>query len=202
MSSVVKTGHDGSLQDPVGPSGGSPGSSTSTGEAVARYARQEAGDPKPAISTPGVSPGRGSHCGQFLEAIVGMLDQGLPAQRACQDLVAEDGFERSYQSIKRFCRHQRWTSPVPFRRVESEPGQELQVDFGKGARVVGADGRKFLHRRRAGTVLIRRRETFCLNSDCENLSRLPPRCPTPLGTTARSAGGMGTTDGWTRRLET
>jgi hypothetical protein len=48
-----------------------------------------------------------------------------------------------YDSVKRFVRQLEQAHPLPFRRMESEPGQEAQVDFGQGAWVV-EDG----HRRR------------------------------------------------------
>jgi transposase len=69
------------------------------------------------------------------------LDQGLSAQRIYQDLVAEAGFEGGYDSVKRYVRRHRQTESVPFRRMECEPGQECQVDFGAGGPVV-ADGRR------------------------------------------------------------
>jgi transposase len=110
-------------------------------ETVSRYARREAEPSKPAISTPG-SPGRGSLCEPFRDTIITKLDQGLSAQRIWQDLGAEESFEGGYQSVKRYCRRLQATSPVPFRRIESEPGQEIQVDFGKGAPIIDAEGRR------------------------------------------------------------
>jgi transposase len=73
---------------------------------------------------------------------VGKLEQGLSAQRIWQDLVADHGFSASYSSVKRFVRRLRKASPLPFRRMECEPGQEGQVDFGSGAPVVGEDGKR------------------------------------------------------------
>jgi transposase len=67
------------------------------------------------------------------------LDAGLSAQRIYQDLVIEQKFVGSYDSVKRFVRQLEQASPLPFRRMESDPGQEAQVDFGQGAWVV-ADG--------------------------------------------------------------
>jgi len=70
------------------------------------------------------------------------LDQGLSAQRIYQDLVVDHGFEGSYHSVRRFVRKLRVKRPLPFRRMECEPGQEAQVDLGKGAPVRRLDGRK------------------------------------------------------------
>jgi len=111
------------------------------------------GDSKPAISIPGSDPlkpaisipgstGRQSLCEPLREAIIGKLDQGLSAQRIWQDLTIEHGFEGSYQSVQRFARRLRATTPLPFRRLECEPGQEAQIDFGTGAPVIGADGKR------------------------------------------------------------
>lgn len=47
-----------------------------------------------------------------------MLDRGLSAQRIWQDLEAEHGFADSYQSVQRFVRKLRATSPLPFRRLK------------------------------------------------------------------------------------
>ena len=99
--------------------------------------------PNPAISPTGSKPGRVSHCELFETFIQAGLDGGLSAQRIYQDLVSEQKFVGSYDSVKRFVRQLEAAHPLPFRRMESEPGQEAQVDFGQGAWVV-EDG----HRRR------------------------------------------------------
>jgi transposase len=98
---------------------------------------------KPAISPAGSKPGRLSHCEPFETFIKTGLDGGLSAQRIYQDLVSEQKFVGGYDSVKRFVRQLQQANPLPFRRMESEPGQEAQVDFGQGAWVV-EDG----HRRR------------------------------------------------------
>jgi transposase len=97
--------------------------------------------PKPAISPTGSKPGRTSHCEPFEPIIQAGLDGGLSAQRIYQDLISEQKFEGSYDSVKRFVRQLAQAHPLPFRRLESLPGQEAQVDFGQGAWVV-EDGRR------------------------------------------------------------
>jgi transposase len=97
----------------------------------------------PAISPTGSKPGRVSHCEPFESLIKEGLGAGLSAQRIYQDLVCEQQFAGSYDSVKRFVRQLNAAYPLPFRRMESEPGHEAQVDFGQGAWVV-EDG----HRRR------------------------------------------------------
>ena len=119
-------------------------------ETVARYdgLRRE-GTSKPAISTPGSgseaaplpeaaarSSGRLSLCEPFSEIIKARLEGGLSAQRIWQDLVVEEAFTGSYSSVRRYVQRLGRATPVPFRRMESQPGEESQVDFGSGAWVI------------------------------------------------------------------
>jgi transposase len=87
-------------------------------------------------------PGRTSQCEPFREQIEGGLERQLSAQRIWQDLVAEHGFNGGYDSVKRFVRRLGNSTPLPFRRLESEPGAEAQVDFGTGAPVLTPDGQR------------------------------------------------------------
>jgi transposase len=104
-----------------------------------------ASDPNPAIAPAGSKPGRLSHCEAYKAAIQAGLDRGLSAQRIYQDLVAEQQFEGSYDSVKRFVRQLEQARPLPFRRIETAPGQEAQVDFGQGAWVVENGKRRRPH---------------------------------------------------------
>jgi transposase len=88
------------------------------------------------------SAGRRSKCEPYRAVIVEMLERGLSAQRIWQDLRDEHGFGDSYQSVQRFVRRLRAATPLPFRRMECEPGQEAQVDFGRAAPVVTPDGKR------------------------------------------------------------
>lgn len=90
----------------------------------------------------GGPPGRPSHCQPYQTLIVAKLDQGLTAQRIYQDLVAEQGYSGSYDSVKRFVRRCGSSPEWPVRRLECAPGTEAQVDFGTGAPVIGPDGRR------------------------------------------------------------
>jgi hypothetical protein len=74
--------------------------------------------------------------------ILAKVDQQLTAQRIWQDLVAEQGFRGSYDSVKRFVRRLGQGRPLPFRRLECGPGEEAQVDFGTGAPVVTPEGKR------------------------------------------------------------
>lgn len=95
---------------------------------------------KPAIVIAG-SAGRRSRCEPFRPVIIELLERGLSAQRIWQDLVAEHDFGDSYQSVQRFIRKLRGTFPLPFRRMECEPGAEAQVDFGTAAPVITPEGK-------------------------------------------------------------
>ncbi len=108
--------------------------------------------PNPAVSPAGSKPGRVSHCEPFESFIKAGLDARLSAQRIYQDLVSEQRFAGSYDSVKRFVRQLHAANPLPFRRMESEPGQEAQVDFGQGCR---------LPRMRSKTDLERTRPAQC-----------------------------------------
>jgi transposase len=139
-------------------------------ETVARYDRLRRAQSKPAISTSGSEPsedsnpaipttgsersldelifipsghpsGRASHCDPFMEIIKSKSDAGLTAQRIWQDLRCENGFTGSYSSVKRFVRRLGAATPLPFRRMECEPGHEAQVDFGSGAWIL-EDGKR------------------------------------------------------------
>jgi transposase len=113
-------------------------------ETVGRYLRlakpaisttgiEGVGKAKPTISTAGKSAGRRSQCEPLAEAIGAKVETGLSAQRIYQDLVEENGFRGSYESVKRFVRKLRARQPERVWRVECRPAEEVQVDFGLGA---------------------------------------------------------------------
>lgn len=83
-----------------------------------------------------------SQCDPFRETIVTKVDQGLSAKRIHQDLKSVHGFGGSYHSVRRFILRLGKKTPLPFRRMEVEPGEEAQIDFGTGAPVIGPDGKK------------------------------------------------------------
>ncbi len=83
-----------------------------------------------------------SLCEPYRELILEKLNQGLSIQRIHQDLKGEPGFRGSYHSVRRFVLRLGKTKPLPFRRMETEPGEEAQIDFGTAAPVVGPDGKK------------------------------------------------------------
>jgi len=67
---------------------------------------------------------------------------GLSAQRIFQDLVADYDFAGRYHSVRRFVAKLKEADPLPFRRMEVAPGEEAQIDFGKGAPIIDEDGRR------------------------------------------------------------
>lgn len=93
-------------------------------------------------SSASVPPRPRSRCEPYRAAILEKLKAGLSAQRIYQDLVEDFRFPHSYESVKRFVRTLCRSQEPPFRRVDSAPGEEAQVDFGQGAPVIGVDGKR------------------------------------------------------------
>jgi hypothetical protein len=83
-----------------------------------------------------------SLCEQYRAVITSKLDQGLSSVRIHQDLRSEYSFPGSYHSVRRFIEHLGVKKPLPFRRMEVEPGHEAQIDFGTAAFVIDANGKK------------------------------------------------------------
>ena len=96
---------------------------------VKRYAKELSG-PKCTISRTG-KVGRPSHCEAYRQRIEKQLDLGLSAQRIYQDLKVECGFAGSYTSVQRFVKKLKEQQPARIWRMECEPGEEAQVDYGE-----------------------------------------------------------------------
>ena len=94
-------------------------------------------EPKCTISNIGTTSGRQSACRGFEAAIREKCGLGLSIQRVYQDL-RELGFEGSYQSVRRFVSRlaktesDSFAAPCRVWRIETEPGEEAQVDFCQG----------------------------------------------------------------------
>jgi len=74
-----------------------------------------------------------SFCEPYREAIELGLSRGRNATAIWQDLVSEHGFRGGYQTVKRFVRKLRGNQPPQPRAVIfTAPGEEAQVDYGKG----------------------------------------------------------------------
>jgi transposase len=83
-----------------------------------------------------------SLCEAWRQIILDKLQLGLTAQRIFQDLVSEHGFTGKYHSVRRFVRRLGHNQALPFRRMECEPGEEVQVDFGTGIPIRQPDGKR------------------------------------------------------------
>jgi len=136
-----------------------------------------AGLPPPGLDRPAPVAGRNSECASFREVIQARVDQGLSAQRIWQDMCAEHGFTHSYYSVLRFVRKLAPGHELPFRRLEKAPGEEVQVDFGTGAWLVGPNGKRqrthvlrmvLSHSRKAYSEAVTRQTTDAFVSCLEN----------------------------------
>ena len=83
-----------------------------------------------------------SKCDPFRSVIEQKIVEGLSAQRIYQDLQAEHDFAGKYHSVQRMVRSLAACVELPFRRIERDPGAEAQADFGRGAPIVGPDGKR------------------------------------------------------------
>ena len=78
----------------------------------------------------GVLTGTGSKCEAFREPILAKLELGLSAERIHRELRQEHGFDGAYDTVQRFIKKLRQSDPKRVWRMEVEPGQEAQVDYG------------------------------------------------------------------------
>lgn len=118
-----------------------------------------------------------SGCAAYHESIVAGLKQQLTAQRIYQDLVTDHGFSGSYWSVNRYVKSLRKRSELPFRRMETAPGEEVQIDFGTGAPYLDSEGKKrrthvlrvvLSHSRKAYSEVVTRQTTECFITAIEN----------------------------------
>jgi transposase len=119
-----------------------PGSNRQEGAVAAEGPAANAATAPPGSRSPSPPSGSASRCEPFEAIIQAKLEIGLSAKRIHQDLVAEHDFAAQYPSVRRFVQRLGRTRPLPFRRMECDPGQEAQIDFGKGAPIISADGKR------------------------------------------------------------
>lgn len=119
----------------VGPKCTTPDSEVTAGTVARPSSKCTTCDPK-------VSAGSRSGCAEFREVVEAMIQRGLSAQRIYQDLSASQGFTGSYSAVKRFVAALKAKEPQRVWRIECQPGEEMQVDFGMGPMVPTADGKK------------------------------------------------------------
>jgi len=80
----------------------------------------------------------------YRELIELELERGRNAMGIWQDLVDEHGFTASYQSVQRLVRKLRGASSAEARVIiETQPGEECQVDYGTGPMVRDPDSGKY-----------------------------------------------------------
>ena len=155
-------------------------------DTVAKYVAQEEApaDSKPAKPDHRVEPektppssGPQNACEPFRDLIIPKLDAGLTGVRIWQDLRDDHGFQASYSSVRRFLQGLRKANPLPFRRIETPAGQEAQVDFGTGAWIQTADGKRrrpwvfrivLSHSRKAYSQVVYRQTTDAFIECLEN----------------------------------
>lgn len=162
-------------------------------------------DPNPAISTAGsesdpksnpaisaakqkFAVGRKSSCEPFDSEIRSKCELGLTAQRIFQDLVADQAFTGSYSSVKRYVRRLEAKTPLPFRRMEVDPGAEAQIDYGTGYWLREGPHRRKVHvlrvvlshSRKAYSEAVRRQTTDAFIRLLENAFRSFGGCPKTL----------------------
>jgi transposase len=82
-----------------------------------------------------------SECASFREVVIAKIEAGLSAKRIHQDLESEHGFVGSYYSVRRYVYSLTSIPETPVRRIEVEAGQEIQVDYGMGARCTDHTGK-------------------------------------------------------------
>jgi transposase len=81
-----------------------------------------------------------SACAPHREFIEAQVRLGRNAQSIYQDLVERHGFDRRYNSVKRFVRVLKAREPERYDVLEFGPGEEAQVDYGEGALTRTANG--------------------------------------------------------------
>jgi transposase len=85
-----------------------------------------------------------SACDPYRELIEVELGRGRNAMGIWQDLVDVHGFPGGYQSVKRYVRKLRGTgSAEPRAIIQTQPGEECQVDYGTGPMVRDPDTGKY-----------------------------------------------------------
>jgi transposase len=75
-------------------------------------------------------PQMGSSLEPHRETVKQLLEQGVEMTAIRQRLQENHGYRGSYSAVRRFVRRLRPAEPTAVVRVQTEPGEEMQVDFG------------------------------------------------------------------------
>ena len=123
-------------------------------EAISRLVRESGSKPanvptgsgdEQAITVQTRPPGPGSQVEPYRAIVESKVKQGLDALRIYRDLSQEHGYGGGYDSVKRFVRKIRAGHPQVFARMEVDPGQEAQVDFGQAAPTMDVRSGRYRH---------------------------------------------------------
>ncbi len=127
---------------PTGLESDSESSKGTTVDVEAPTAPEVCDSPADSTESAPAPPASRSSCRKFHEPIVQGLQTQLTSQRIYQDLKTDHGYTGSYWALNRYINRLEQKKALPFRRIETPPGQEVQVDFGKGAPYIDRDGKK------------------------------------------------------------
>lgn len=87
--------------------------------------------PRPPRATSSVEP--------YRELVQAWLEQGVEMTAIWQHLQDDYHYSGSYSSVRRFVRQLRAQQPEVFVRVQTAPGEEMQVDFGSVGQLYDPD---------------------------------------------------------------
>lgn len=132
---------DDSPKDTKAPTGKAPTGSADSTDPKDTKAPTGSGERSGHVLEPLPAKNSRSLCGAYRELILEKLAQGLTAQRIYQDLCAERCFGGRYSSVRRYVHRLTEGNELAFRRIEVPPGQEMQVDYGTGARCLDHEGK-------------------------------------------------------------
>ena len=97
--------------------------------------------PRPPASGKKLPKHARSACEPHREWIEEQVRLGRNAMAIYQDLVERFGFTHRYNSVKRFVRGLKTKDPEQYDILEFFPGEESQVDYGRGAPTLHSSGR-------------------------------------------------------------
>lgn len=107
---------------------------------ISKTGTGEGSESKCTISKTG-SVGRKSSCEEHEELIASKYESGLSVERIHQDLRIEHGYKGSYSSVWRYVQTLGLSEDKRVWRLECEPGEEAQVDYGTMYVLEGEKGR-------------------------------------------------------------
>jgi len=119
---------------------------SSSGELATGTNEEEIQNPPPRpsailLDTEGIPFHARSACEPHQKWIEQQVRLGRNAMAIYQDLVERFNFNHKYNSVKRFVRGLKHKAPEQFDRLEFLPGEEAQVDYGKGAMTLHPSGK-------------------------------------------------------------